>query len=310
MALDNILYFMEYKYIPEICKKIGPDFIGSVVHDVRVLNKVLTDICAEEGLENPFTDDSWDRDYVRMSQNIFILKIKFPAPFVSPLAYSGYLVYDRDFKKVKYYTLEKSDSRFGSSVIVGSMESGNHYNYGELDELGFCLDDEGLFDYFYQMYGPEEEKYVGENSRNRDTEKYIKWFEHHVNEYVEHGIAANDDWGENYFLDRYMPDEYSFNAPIIIAMAWSSVNSSRLYNRNIIENDGDEYSKKAVELHKEAFIKKDMDIYWKWFVEEYLMAGIGLNELQCNRFKIALNDLANSMCKRKYGQFGCNVFDK
>ena len=310
MALDNVLYFMEYKYIPEVCKKIGRDFICSVVHDVGVLNKVFTDMCAEEEIENPFTDDSWDRDYVRMSQNIFILKIKFPDPFVSPLAYSGYLVFDRDFKKVQYYTLEKSNSRFGSSVIVGSMENDCHNNYGRLSELGFCLDDEGLFNHFYQMYGPEEEKYIAESSKNRDTEKYIGWFEYHVNEYIEHGIAANDDWGENYFLDRFMPDEYSFNAPIVIAVAWSSVNCSRLYNRNIIENDGDRYSKKAVNLQKEALLKKDMDIYWKWFVEEYLIAGIGLNELQCNRFKVALNDLANSMCKRKYGKFGCNIFDE
>lgn len=118
-----------------------------MVHETEVLNKIFTHMCDDAGIKNPYSASDWKCDYVKMSKDVFILKIVFPEPIMSPLAYSAYIVFDRKFEKIRYFTLELCEGIFGGKgVIIGEMGEGEkHLNYGSLEEHGLSIEDEKIF---------------------------------------------------------------------------------------------------------------------------------------------------------------------
>lgn len=159
MDITDVLYFLEFRYLPDAIARHGAKFVISAVKNPEIFNRIFSDMCKEAKLENTYTEEDWHCDNYKMSDDVFVMQIKFPEPPRSPLAYSAYIAFDAKFTKMRYFTLEMGTDYFTGETIVmvcEMHESGSHLNHGDLRNYALSLGDMKLYKLFYDMYMEEE----------------------------------------------------------------------------------------------------------------------------------------------------------
>ena len=145
MTVYDIRYSFEHRILPAWFYKHKGQFTGLLLKDKNVLYEIIDDMFKDAEMENPFTRDDFDIVAARLSNEIMMLKIIFPAPDQEPLCYCSYLFFDQNFERTSYFCIEKGGSiEPDKPYVCGWTADGKHQNYGnctfdENDDFLRCL---------------------------------------------------------------------------------------------------------------------------------------------------------------------------
>ena len=162
MQNTDILYMFEHKLIPLYCYERKEEFIQSVLEEEQFLFHMLADQFYEYGIEMPYIANQFQVEKKTVSDTISVLKLTFPEPELSPLCYYSYIFFDKDFKTIQYFTIEKMEDEMDQIFsylglddldtedvcVCGWTPWDMHMNYGiyEKDE------EEGIFEKCLYIY--------------------------------------------------------------------------------------------------------------------------------------------------------------
>ena len=131
MDRHSVRYLFEHRLLPKWFFEDKMELIAMLLHDKKTLPGILSRIFEKEGLENPYTEDQFNVEPAKLTDEIMMLKLTFPEPEEEPLCYCAYLFFDKDFKKPAYYSIEKGNEESGDQVFVCSWTAkGKHVNHG------------------------------------------------------------------------------------------------------------------------------------------------------------------------------------
>lgn len=85
-----------------------------------------------ENMENPYTPDQFRVGLMRMTEEVFALKIESPEPEEAPLCYFSYYFFNKEFNVTAYYCIEKGRSILGGEqpFVCSWTADGVHLNHG------------------------------------------------------------------------------------------------------------------------------------------------------------------------------------
>lgn len=144
-------------------------------------------------------------------------------------------------------------------------------------------------------------------AKDRDFGVIIKWMEYHTAEFIRHGMAVNDIWGERSVMSELMPPKYYTGLEYKIAMFWSAINCSKLYNMGLVmeDCDGNQYTQLAMAMYNESKHQSaGVKLYFDWFRQDFLQEAMRASSEQQQRFIELMLDLSYYMCKNRYGELG------
>jgi len=121
-------YMLEHKLIPELLYKEGIGFMGAIVDEGNILNKILLEYLERDGIENPYGENAIKVKPFSI-KDIIIAKIVFPEPEEEPLCYESYAFYDTSNDRAGYYCLEKGGAFDDRPFLCGWSSDGIHMNY-------------------------------------------------------------------------------------------------------------------------------------------------------------------------------------
>jgi len=137
----NIRYAMEHSIFPELLFDNPKKTIICLSHPTLNYYYDLLDALYEEnGMKNPYKVEDFKIE--RFSyEDVLIAVINLPEPEQGPLCRRLYILFDKKFSKVKYFTIEKSANLFGEiskednsdiSFLCGWDKKKRHNNYGPI----------------------------------------------------------------------------------------------------------------------------------------------------------------------------------
>ncbi len=109
VKVADALYILEHQMLPRFFYDDEIDLAASVYNDTSMICKMFDDICGNEGLENPFTEEDFSFKVYQCDPDDdkwLGAVIRFPKPDKSPLCYEMYLFFDRDGGNKGLFTLE------------------------------------------------------------------------------------------------------------------------------------------------------------------------------------------------------------
>ena len=141
MDLKEVLYSYEHKLLPEWFHEDPKEFIGVVATQPSALYNIISELCARSGQENPFKPGEFSVEPNQVSEDVALLRIRFPKPPAAPLCISSIIIFDKSFEKLAYYTIEKGDEPSGGfPQVCGWEKDGTHINYGsESHDADECM---------------------------------------------------------------------------------------------------------------------------------------------------------------------------
>ncbi|MCR4647348.1 MAG: hypothetical protein K5695_18395 [Oscillospiraceae bacterium] len=137
MNLHDVNYYFQHKLMPELFYEDMAQFVGTVLQQGSAwLCDVHRDLFEQGDLAFPYSEEDYAIQPVKYDDGTFILLISPPSPEETPLCYCIILIFDPDFSKPAFYTLEKSGSpsrRAPGAYLCGWDAEGCHMNYGPFD---------------------------------------------------------------------------------------------------------------------------------------------------------------------------------
>lgn len=131
MGRHEVRYAFEHQILPHLFYKDKEQFVGMVLQDKGVLYEIISSIFDKEGVENPYVDEDFEVEPIRLSEDVLMLKITLPEPEEEPLCYSIIMIFDLDFKIIKFYCIEKGNEQGSFQPFVCAWtEDERHLNYG------------------------------------------------------------------------------------------------------------------------------------------------------------------------------------
>lgn len=125
----EIRYMFEHQLLPQWFFEKKFNFIMVLLEDKEFLYKASSAIFEEFEVENPYSKEDFKVETAKMAEEVMVVKMIFPKPEKEPLCYSSYLFFDKEFKKVSYFCIERGDEE--KCPFVCSWEpNGEHNNYG------------------------------------------------------------------------------------------------------------------------------------------------------------------------------------
>lgn len=131
MNRHEIRYLFEHRLLPQWFFEEQAQLIGGLLHDKEMLFRIINDIFQKEGVDNPYSEDDFDVEPARITEEVMMLKIIFPEPEEEPLCYCSYLFFDQEFSKTSYFCIEKGNALGQDAPYVCSWtKDGDHCNHG------------------------------------------------------------------------------------------------------------------------------------------------------------------------------------
>lgn len=131
MNSHQIRYMFEHKLLPHWFFENKDQFVGTILGDKAVLYRIISDIFQKEKVENPYSQEQFDMEAAKVTEDVMMMKLIFPEPEDETLCYCSYLFFDKAFEKLSYFCIERGNSEGGMAPFVCSWgEDGMHSNYG------------------------------------------------------------------------------------------------------------------------------------------------------------------------------------
>ena len=130
MDRHGVRYVFEHRILPQWFYEDKEQFVGLLLHDKNVLFRVINNIFEKEEVSNPYTEDDFGVIASKVTEDVLMIKITFPAPEEEPLCYCSYLFFDHDFEKINYFCIEKGNEYGENYPFVCSWDEDGHSNYG------------------------------------------------------------------------------------------------------------------------------------------------------------------------------------
>lgn len=129
MELKDIKYMFEHQLLPSWYYKDKGNFVAALVQeDSTLLFHIMGEICEKEHVRMPYTADMYSFELYGISEDVMLLRQSMPEPSDEPLCFRVYFMFDRQFEKMGYYTVEKGQG--DDLYLCGWDAEGNHANYG------------------------------------------------------------------------------------------------------------------------------------------------------------------------------------
>jgi hypothetical protein len=158
----KVRYAFEHRLLPQWFFKDKEKVVLGLLHDKKVLYRIISEMYQEQGMEIPYSEDQFKVEAGKLTQEVMSLRFVFPEPEIEPLCYCSYCFFDKDFEKIGYYSIEKGGMLTGEPEAFACevMPDGGHSN------LGSCSP-EGVEGYFRCVKSHMQEKYgVDVDSQN------------------------------------------------------------------------------------------------------------------------------------------------
>lgn len=142
MQIHRIRYFFEHKLLQSWFYENKEQFVGMILQNKRILYRVIGDIFESEGLKNPYKEEDFGAEPIRVTDDVLVLKLIFPEPENTPLCHCVYLFFDEGFEKQDYFCVEKGEK---TPFLCSWDSNGCHQNYGsctfdEMDNIIRCAE--------------------------------------------------------------------------------------------------------------------------------------------------------------------------
>ncbi len=131
MSLHEVRYQLEHRMLPGWFYGEGARLIGVLEQDQAFLYKVMNRLLEQEGIANPYRAEQFQATFVSVNESVMALRLTLPEPEDEPLCYELVMIFDRNYTRTGFYTIEK-----GSGVGVERMflcgwdRDWSHQNYG------------------------------------------------------------------------------------------------------------------------------------------------------------------------------------
>ena len=70
---------------------------------------MISDLFEKEEVTNPHLLENFDVTVDKITDDVLMLKIRFPEPEEEPLCYCSYLFFDENFEKTSYFCIGKGE---------------------------------------------------------------------------------------------------------------------------------------------------------------------------------------------------------
>lgn len=129
MTIREIRYFFEHKLLPMWFFQKKEELIAILLDkNANMPFVVMNDICEKEGVKMTYEPTQYNSVMYVMTKEITMVMLNMPKPESEPLCHRIYLVFDKDYKKLGYFTVEEGN-KFGN-FMCGWDKDGSHINYG------------------------------------------------------------------------------------------------------------------------------------------------------------------------------------
>ncbi len=128
-------YYLEHVLLPELFYGDKKEFIDALLDEGRnLLYKFIESICKENGIECQYKSNQYKTITYGLGGGYQMVKAMFPEPEKASLCSKAYFVFDETFKKIKYFTIEKSFAKGNKSIfyLCTWNENLQHINYGQV----------------------------------------------------------------------------------------------------------------------------------------------------------------------------------
>lgn len=193
MERHGVRYVFEHRLLPNWFYEDKDKLVGAILHDKSILFRIISDVFKEENVENPYKEEDFDAHPFKVTEEVRGLCVEMPEPEEEPLCYRVYMIFNTDFDKLWFFTIEKGNEAGENYPFVCAWDAeGSHLNLGHCsfdknNALIRCLDIFMEIEYGLVRNTEEELEEFKEEERARKKkyddfmamchEKYPEFFE-------------------------------------------------------------------------------------------------------------------------------------
>lgn len=129
MILKQARYELEHKLLPLFYFRDKNLFIFKLLESSEeILYDVINNFCELMGCENLYKKEDYKVEPLSVNKDVKIVRVTMPDPMVELECKYVYFIFDLEFEKMKYFTVEKASKQ--KEFLCGWDEHKNHLNYG------------------------------------------------------------------------------------------------------------------------------------------------------------------------------------
>jgi hypothetical protein len=131
MSQYNITYHFEHKLLPELFFTQTGAFVSAAIQKKDMLYDFIDSMFRDQKEENPYSPLDFIVEPVKLDEDVLALAVMFPQPIAEPLSYAALMLFDPEFEKKRFYSIEMgNDAGDNMPFLCGWTEDGSHINYG------------------------------------------------------------------------------------------------------------------------------------------------------------------------------------
>ena len=134
MKIKDLRYFFEHKMLPNYLEKNPSAFImGVSIEKEAIINRCFEDLCKSNECEYPFKEEDFNVELMKLDHegNTLMIRIDMPKPNISPECKNIFIIFNDDFTKYQYFTIE-FDELVNKDFLCGWKQD-SHLNYGIIE---------------------------------------------------------------------------------------------------------------------------------------------------------------------------------
>jgi len=158
MSIDQVMLNFQHKMLPTWFYDDPKQFVGVTSMEPTALFEIVNELFRRAGVENPYKAGQFGVEYVEVSKNVGVLNVRFPKAENSPLCHSAMCFFDKEFKYIRYYTVEKGDDTKEKFPVMGVWaKDGDKLEHIALGMASLDPDDRMMecIDMFMGKYGDD-----------------------------------------------------------------------------------------------------------------------------------------------------------
>ncbi|MDE7298147.1 MAG: hypothetical protein K2N94_04875 [Lachnospiraceae bacterium] len=131
MDRHGIRYLFEHRLLPQWFFEDKTQFVGLLLNEKEILFNIINDLFEKENVDNPYKREDFTVMASKVTADVLMVRIGFPAPEEEPLCYCAYIFFDKAFDKVSYFCIERGNKEGDNYPFVCSWTpDGAHNNHG------------------------------------------------------------------------------------------------------------------------------------------------------------------------------------
>lgn len=140
MKLKQARYTLEHEALPLFYFKDKKEFILTLIESRgKLIYDVMNDFCSQIGCENLYNEDDYKINFMNVDEKVRVVRATMPDPREELECKYIYFIFDVEFKKMNYFTVEKGSRARDFLCGWGKCKNRlHHLNYGycpeDLDE--------------------------------------------------------------------------------------------------------------------------------------------------------------------------------